>query len=126
MIKINEKTLKILFIIISLLLVFPSIMYLINYKTIFEFNTYYNFFIDKNINKIVSSILYLIFYISIVAIYIMLIKKENVFKDIKQLLIYITLVSIIFIIITASRMKEVYSNNKDKIPNMEIIKERRR
>ena len=33
---------------------------------------------------------------------------------------------IISIIITANRMKEVYSNNKDKIPNIEITKERRR
>lgn len=93
----NKKIIKILFIIISILFVLPSIIYLIKNGTILGFKTYYNFFIDDGKNKVLSTMIFLIAFLSLSAIYLYFINKKDSFKNIKQLLIYVAGVSIIFI-----------------------------
>lgn len=98
LIKINiNLIIKILFILISIVFVVPSILYLIKNGTILGFKNYYNFFIDDGKNKVLSTMIYLIVFLSLSAIYLYFIKKKDSFKNIKQLLIYVAGVSIIFI-----------------------------
>ena len=51
--KLKNKQTKIIFIVVSILLSMPSIIYMIQNRTLLGFNKYYNFFInDKNNNGI--------------------------------------------------------------------------
>lgn len=92
----KNKVIKMSFIIVSILLIVPSIIYLVQNKTLMGFYTYYNFFINKEVSKIISTSIYLVLYIIITIIYIKIISKKEIFKDIKQILKYVALISIIF------------------------------
>lgn len=50
-----KKYLKYEYIIVSILLVVPSIIYLIRNGTISEFNLYFNFFLNDNTNEIITT-----------------------------------------------------------------------
>ena len=104
----KNRKFKIIFIILSLLFAMPSIIYLIQNKTVINFNTYYNFFINTNINKIFSTIIYLIIFIAMMITYFYIIKKREIFKDIKEVLKYITIISIIFVIILPWTSSDIF------------------
>ena len=97
LVSLIKKNTKILFVILSIAFIIPSILYLIKNGTVLGFENYYNFFIDDGENKILSTMVYLIFFLSLSAIYLYFINKNDSFKNIKQLLIYIAGVSIIFL-----------------------------
>ena len=82
----KNKIIKIVLIIFTVLLIIPSIVYLVKNQTVMGFDTYYNFFIDKNANKIISTSIFLVLFIGITVIYGIIVKK-NVFKNIKEILI---------------------------------------
>ena len=104
----KDKKLKIAFIIVSLLFAIPSILYWMQNKTVMGFSTYFNFFINTNSNKIVSTIIYLILFVAMMIIYLYMIKKKNVFKDIKQILTYVAIISILFMMILPWTTSDVF------------------
>ena len=61
----KNKLIKIFFVILSIALVIPSLIYIIKNGTVSGFDTYFNFFIGDTINKKISTIVYLILFISI-------------------------------------------------------------
>ena len=88
---------KIIFTVLSIILIIPSVMYLIRNGTILGFTNYYNFFINDGQNKTISTIVYLGIFIVLTIIYLCFIKKNDFFKNIKQVLIYTGVISAIFI-----------------------------
>ena len=104
----KDKKLKIIFIILSLIFAIPSIIYWIQNKTILGFSTYFNFFINTNINKIFSTIVYLIIFISLMIVYFYMIKKKHEFKDIKQILKYVAIIGAIFMIILPWTTSDIF------------------
>ena len=105
--KIN-KIIKITFVVLAILFIVPSVIYLIQNKTVFGFNNYYNFFINDGSNKILSSILYLVIFLAMTAIYIVFIKKKDIFKNIKELLIYTGIASSIFILMLPWTTSDIF------------------
>lgn len=93
----KNKALKISFIILNLLFIIPSIIYLIQNKTMLGYNLYYNFFITNQINKILSTSIYLAIFVTIFIIYIMIIKQKEMFKNIKQITLFIAVTSFIYV-----------------------------
>ena len=91
----NKQT-KLLFIILIILFVIPSIIYLIQNKTVLGFEIYYNFFINERISKNISTIIYLILFVSLTVIYLKIINKKDMFKDIKEILKYVAISAGIF------------------------------
>ena len=75
--KIKNRIIKITFVVICIMLIIPSIIYLIQNKTIFRFDTYYNFFINEEVNKTLSTTIYLVLFIASTAIYLKIIKKKK-------------------------------------------------
>ena len=63
--KIKNNILLILFALLSIGFVMPSIIYLIQNKTVLGFNTYYNYFINDGAQKALSSTIYLGIYIAL-------------------------------------------------------------
>lgn len=104
----QNKTLKIAFITISIMLIIPSIIYLVQNGTVMEFETYYNFFINENANKIISTLIYLALFIVLFIIYIKIIKKKDTFKNIKEILIFVGIISIIYIIMLPWTSSDVF------------------
>ena len=103
----KEKSLKTIFIILSILFAIPSIIYWIQNKTVMGFSTYFNFFINTNINKIFSTIVYLTIFISMMVLYFYIIKR-NLFKNLKQIIKYVAIVGIIFILILPWTTSDIF------------------
>ena len=92
----KNKILKMSFIILNLLFIIPSLIYLIQNKTVFGYNIYYNFFITEQINKILSTSIYLLIFITIFIIYLLIIKQKEIFKNIKQIILFVVITSFIY------------------------------
>lgn len=103
----KNKIIKIAMIIFAILLLIPSIVYLAKTQTVMGFDTYYNFFIEKSANKIVSTSVFLILFIEITVIYGIIV-KQKVFKDIKEVLIYVLVVSAIFAIMLPWTSSDIF------------------
>ncbi len=106
--KIKNNYLIILFALLSIGFVIPSIIYLIQNKTVLGFDNYYNFFINDGSQKMLSSIIYLILYILLFIIYVVLIKKANIFKNIKKALICIGIISSIYILMLPWTSSDIF------------------
>ena len=102
----KNKTIKIIYAILSILFVVPSINYLMKNMTVEGFNIYYNFFINKEINKIISTTIYLIIFIAMLVIYLKMIKQK--FESEKQLIRYIIIISAIFIIMLPWTSSDIF------------------
>lgn len=98
---------KISFVILSILLVIPSIIYLIQNKTVMGFNIYFDFFLNKDISNILSASVFLILFILLTIIYF-IIDKLKCFKDIKSILIFIAIVGIIFTIMLPWTSSDIF------------------
>ena len=94
--KMKNKVLKMSFIMLNILFIIPSIIYLIQNKTVFGYNIYYNFFITEQISKMLSTSIYLLIFVTIFVIYLKVIKQKEIFKNIKQILIFIAIISFIY------------------------------
>ena len=104
----KNKQIKILFIILSILFIIPSIIYLIQNKTVLGFETYYNFFISEGVNKNISTIIYLIIFVLLTVIYLKIVKKMDMFSDIKEILKYVTIVAGIFMIMLPWTSSDIF------------------
>ena len=86
--KLKNKQTKIIFIVVSILLIMPSIIYMIQNRTLLGFNKYYNFFITDKISKTISTYIYLCLLGLMIISYYKLIQNKKVFKNIKEFLKY--------------------------------------
>ena len=85
--KLKNKQTKIIFIVESILLIMPSIIYMIQNRTLLGFNKYYNFFITDKISKTISTYIYLCLLGLMIISYYKLIQNKKEFKNIKEFLI---------------------------------------
>ena len=104
----KNKLIKIFFVILSIALVIPSLIYIIKNGTVSGFDTYFNFFIGDTINKKISTIVYLILFISMTILYFRIIKKDFIFKDIKGVLKYVTLAGSVFVIMLPWTSSDIF------------------
>ncbi len=104
----KNKYVKILFILTSVILVIPSIIYIAENRTILGFNTYYNFFITKSISKIISTIIYLILFVILNIAYIKIIKEKDMFSNERKVLKFTTIVGIIFILMLPWTSSDIF------------------
>lgn len=103
-----DKILKIVFIILSILFVLPSILYLARYKTIYQFNQWFLFALNSS-NRISQTILYFMLLLAITIIYILIIKNRNkIFKSFKQIIIFISVISLIFVFVIPFMSSDVF------------------
>ena len=106
--KLKNKNIKIIHILLSMLMIIPSIIYLIQNKTVMGFNIYYNFFINTGLNKTFSTIIYLILFIASTTIYLIIINKKEMFENIKNILKYVAIISIIFLIMLPWTSSDIF------------------
>lgn len=104
----KNRILKTSFIVLTILLIIPSIIYLVQQKTIFGFDTYYNFFINKNANKTFSTTVYLILFLTITTVYLIMLKQKHLFKDIKQILKYVAIIGLLFLVMLPWTSSDIF------------------
>jgi len=104
----KNKITKVGFIILSILFIIPSVIYLIQNKTVYGFSTYYNFFINENADKMISTILYLMILLLLFVLYLIIIKRKDMFKDIKQILGFVAIIGVIFLIMLPWTTSDIF------------------
>ena len=93
----NKYALKVLFAVVSLLFIIPSIQYFINNKTIYKFDMWFKFLLN-NSNRSNQTILYILLLLAITIIYVLIIKNRNkIFKDFKSIIRYIAVIGFIYV-----------------------------
>lgn len=101
-----------LMIIISIVLCVPSVIYLVNNKTVEGFDAYWTYTLTKSNNMqigLISGIIVISLLIIFSILYLILIKKEKkIFKNKKELIIFILIISSIFTIILPYTSSDIY------------------
>ena len=103
---INTKT---LFIALSILFAIPSIIYLIQNKSIVNFESSYQFLLTNSISRIDHTIVFFILFISITILYFGIIKKhKELFKNIKNIIIFVAIITVLFAIILPFTSSDIF------------------
>lgn len=106
----KNKLLIYLMIIISIALCIPSVIYLINTKTVDGFNSYYTYTLEKYTNLsngCIQGIIFIGLLIFFSIIYVIMLKKD-IFKNKKQIAIFITIISVLFTIMLPILSSDIY------------------
>ena len=114
----NEKIIKrklpvILYIIVAVIFILPSIIYMIKNKTVYNFIYMFTYFFrtpTTTIEKLGNALMYFGLFSILFLLYFKIIKKsENIFKNIKQLIIIISIVTLLFVCVIPYMSSDVYS-----------------
>lgn len=112
-VKLKDKILIELFIIVSAVFAIPSILYLIQNKTIYKFYYVWTFFFkkpDTGNEKLLNAIMIVALFSIIFLLYFLIIKKhKKIFKNKKSIFILIITVSLLFLVIIPYTSTDVYS-----------------
>ncbi len=108
----NNKILLYLMVLVAVILCIPSVMYLVNNKTVDGFDAYYSYNLIRTNNEIagiLSGIIVIGLLLVFSVIYFMIIKCEKeIFKNKKQIIIFITIISLIFMMILPFLSSDIY------------------
>lgn len=110
--KRNKIILLGLMILIAFILLIPSILYLVNNKTVDGFDSYYTYTLVKSNNetaRLISGISVIGLIIIFSVCYLLVIKQQKeIFKNTKQIILFITLISIMFMMILPYLSSDIY------------------
>lgn len=85
--KINQL-IKVSWILISILFAMPSIIYLVQKKTVFQFGPYFQFLYDMPISRITQTLLYIFLLTGLAILYFITIKKRTLSKSKENVYLY--------------------------------------
>lgn len=106
--KYYKKSLIYLFLISCVLFAIPSIIYMVQNKTVFEFEPYFKFLLN-NTNRIDQTIIYIIILGLMTFFYWKVIKnRKNIFPTTKKMFIWIAIISIIFIAVLPFMCSDIF------------------
>ena len=104
----SKKIILIIFMLVSILFVTPSVKYVLENKTVLNFNEYFRFTLDDT-NRIEQSIIYLVILTILTIFYYFIVKnRDKLFKNNKQMYIYIAMISLIFVIVVPFLSSDVF------------------
>ncbi len=108
----NNKVLLYLMVLIAITLCIPSIIYLINNKTVDGFSSYYTYTLQSWRNMrdgLISGIIVVGLLLLFGVAYIWILKKEQeIFKTTKNILIFIAIISFVFMLILPYLSSDIY------------------
>ena len=105
--KLN-KIIKILFIITAIMFAIPSIIYLIQNGTILNFTKEFKFLLNDS-DTLKQTAVYMLILISMTILYFLIIKRrEKIFKNTKRMFIFIAIIAIIFIAVVPFTSSDVF------------------
>lgn len=109
----KENIIKIAYVIISFIFTIPSIMYLIENRSIYRFSYIFKYMLQKEITPLsncIDFVMYVLFFSILFYLYYFIIKNINkFFKSNKSMYIYIVVIAALFLIIIPITSYDVYS-----------------
>lgn len=109
----KENIIKIAYVIISFIFTIPSIMYLIENKSIYRFSYIFKYMFQKEttpLSNCIDVVIYVLFFSILFYLYYFIIKNiNNFFKSNKSMYIYIVVIAALFLIIIPITSYDVYS-----------------
>ena len=112
----QEKKIKlpiIIFFVTSIVFALPSILYLLQNKTVYKFYYVWTYLFrmpETSNEKMINAILFFVLFTILFLIYVLIAKKyKQIFKSKKQIIISIVVVSILFAIVIPYTSTDVYS-----------------
>ncbi len=103
--------LKWLFILLAIMFAIPSIIYMIQNKTVYDFDgdLEYCFLLANNVDRLIQAGIYFVIVVLMVVVYYLLIKnRKSVFKNMKQVYALIIVVSLIFVFVLPFWCSDVF------------------
>lgn len=105
----KNKSIKILFIIASIIFAMPSILYLIEKKTIFQFGPYFQFLYDMPISRVTQTLLYIFILAILSMLYVLAIKKrKEIFSSTKKMFLFIAIIAMIFVVVLPFLSSDIF------------------
>lgn len=110
---IKNLLIKIMYVITSLLFTIPSIIYLIQNKTVYNFIYVFSYFFTKKVlptDYYINTIIYIVIFAVLFLLYFYILKNiSKIFKNTKRLFVFIAIVGTLFTIIIPNTSLDVYS-----------------
>ena len=104
----SKKIALIGFILATIAFAIPSIQYLLENRTILNFNEYFKFCLNDT-NRVEQTIIYLVILTGLTICYFFIVKnREKLFKNNKQMYVYIAIISLIFVIVVPFLSSDVF------------------
>ena len=104
----SKKIILMVFVLVAIIFAIPSIQYLLENKTIENFNEYYKFCLNDT-NRVEQTIIYLVILTVLTIFYFLIVKnREKMFKNNKRMYMYIVIVSLIFVIVVPFLSSDVF------------------
>lgn len=105
----NNKVIKILFILTSIVFAMPSIAYLVKKETVLEFGPYFQFLYEAPVSRVGQTWLYIFLLTILTILYVKLLKKrENIFSNTKKMFLYITIIALIFVAVLPFTCSDIF------------------
>lgn len=114
----NEKTIKrklpvILYILLSIIFMLPSIVYLVKNKTVYNFIYMFTYFFripTTTLEKLCNALMYFGLFSFLFLLYFKIIKNSGkIFKNVKNLMIIIAIITLLFVFVIPYMSSDVYS-----------------
>ena len=98
---ISEKIKKVVmissYIILSVLFAIPSLIWILQNKTIYGFRSTFKYLLTDNINRIEQMLVFLIIFSAISIMYLIILKNyKKIFQNVKQIIMFIIVITAIF------------------------------
>lgn len=106
--KIN-KLIKILFIIASILFAMPSVIYLVQNKTVYQFGPYFQFLYDAQVNRATQTLLYIFILAILSVLYFAIVKRrKEIFQNTKKMFLFIAMIALVFVAVLPFTCSDVF------------------
>lgn len=104
----SKKLILIIFVLLAILFGIPSMKYLLENKTVLNFNEYFKFSLEDT-NRIDQTIMYIVILTALTIFYFLIVKnRDKLFKNNKQIYIYIAIISLIFVMVIPFLSSDVF------------------
>ena len=104
----SKKVIMLVFLLASILFAIPAIQYLLENRTIQNFNEYFKFCLNDT-SRLEQILIYIIILTVLTIFYFLIIKNRNtLFKNNKQMYMYIAIISLIFVIVVPFLSSDVF------------------
>lgn len=93
----------------SILFAMPSIWYLIQKKTTFQFGPYFHFLYDMPVSRATQTIFYIFILTLLTVLYFLIVKnRKEMFSSTKKMLLWIAIISLIFVLVLPFTCSDVF------------------
>ena len=105
----RNNLIKILFIMVSILFAIPSVIYLVQKKTVYQFGPYFQFLYDMPVSRATQTLLYNFLLTILSILYFAIVKsRKEMFQDKKKMFLFIAIIALIFVVVLPFTCSDVF------------------